>query len=231
MKKSLFYKAIPSIALSLSIASTLGFAQASPTSNLTQVINGGSLAVDILNASRASVASPAISMSAKSFSFDCQNGGTSSTGTLGTNTERLYAMNPGASVPNGWNVTIAASAPTATWVNSGATKLFDFNDASTSGCTDGADADSYGGQMTIDPSVGTLTADCTTCNLTGVSKGSSTSFVEGTTDNITLISAANTASNPFRGYLTGAAVSQTIPAEQSPDSTYSLDLTLTITAL
>jgi len=171
-------------------------------------------------------------MSAKTFSFNCYSGGTASTGTLGTNAQRLYAINPGASVPNGWDVTVAATGgATATWANTGNTKKFDFNDAGGSGCTDGADTDSYAGQMNIDPSSGTLTTDCGSCTSTGITKGSSTAFVEGTTNSITLITAANTVSNPYRGYLTGIPVTQTIPAEQGVDSTYTINLTLTITAL
>lgn len=207
-------------------------ALAAPASDLTQNITAGTLAVDILDASRVAVASPSISLSAKSFSFNCQSGGSASTGTLGSNAQRLYAINPGASTPNGWNITIAATGgATSTWSNTGATKKFDFNDAGTGGCTDGADTDSYAGQLTLDPSVSTLTADCTSCTTTGVTKGSSAAFVEGTANSITLLTASNTASNPFRGYLTGVGVSQTIPAEQQPDSSYSLNLTMTITAL
>lgn len=207
-------------------------ALASSASDLTQTITAGTLTVDILDASRVAVGSPSIAMSSKSFSFNCLSGGSASTGTLGSNTQRLYAINPGATTPNGWNITIAATGgSTATWSNSGATKKFDFNDSGTSGCSDGADADTLAGQLTVDPSVSTLTTDCATCTTTGVTKGSSGSFVEGTTNSITLLTASNTASNPFRGYLTGVGVSQTIPAEQQPDSTYSLNLTMTITAL
>ena len=205
---------------------------AASTSDFTQVINAGSLQVDIQDASRVTVAAPSVGMSAKTFSFNCYSGGTASTGTLGSNTQRLYAINPGAAVPNGWNVTVAAtSGPTATWANTGATKKFDFNDAGGSGCTDGADADAFAGQMNIDPSTSTLTADCASCTTTGITKGSSTAFVEGTTNSVTLITAANSVSNPFRGYLTGIPVTQTLPAEQAVDSTYVINLTLTITAL
>ena len=203
-------------------------ASAASNSDFTQIITAGTLAVDILDASRAAVASPSIALTSRTFSFNCQT----STGTLGSNTQRLYAMNPNASTPNGWNITIAATGgATTTWNNTGNTKHFDFNDASGSGCTDGADTDSYGGQLSLDPSSSTLTADCTSCANTGITKGSSNAFVEGTTNNITLLAASNTASNPYRGYLTGIPVSQTIPAEQQTDTTYALNLTLTITAL
>jgi hypothetical protein len=203
-------------------------AWAASSSDFTQSIAAGVLSTDIQDASRVPVASPTVALAAKNFSFNCQT----STGTFGTASQRIYATNPGAAVPNGWNVTLAATGgATSTWANTGSTKFFDFNDATSAGCTDGADTDTYGGQMTVDPSVGTLTADCTSCTTTGITKGSSTAFVEGTANSVTLLNAANTASNPFRGYLTGVGMSQTLPAEQGVDSTYKINLTLTITAL
>jgi hypothetical protein len=207
-------------------------ASAASSSDVTQVINAGVLSVDIMDASRITVASPTIAMSAKTFSFDCQNAGSSSTGSLGTNAQRLYVMNPSASTPNGWSVSLAPTAgATASWANTGATKRFDFNDAGGSGCTDGADVDAFSGQMTLNPTAGTLTTDCVSCTVTGVTKGSSTAYSEGSTNSITLLTASAGATNPWRGYLTGVGVSQTIPGEQLPDSTYALNMTMTVVAL
>jgi hypothetical protein len=203
-------------------------ALASPTSQFSQVINAGTLSTDIRDASRVSVGSPSVSMTTKTSGFDCYSGGTASTGTLGTNTERLYVDNPDAA-DNGWTLTVAASSTTALWSNTGATATFDFNDAGGSGCTDGGDADTKGGQMTVDASVGTLTADCLVCTTTNVTKGSSAAFLQGTTDSVTLLTAAGSSDDVWRGYLTGASISQTIPAEQAAD-TYTINLTLTVTA-
>lgn len=206
-------------------------ALAAPNSTFTQTIGTGTLVTDIMNATRVPVASPAVTMSAKSFSFDCQAGGTASTGTLGTNTERLYVSNGDAS-DTGFTLTVAATGgATTTWANGGATQTFDFNDpaGSTAGCTDGADADSRPGQMTVNPTAGTITPDCGSCTTTGVSLGTSAGFNQGTLDSITLINAGATSSDIWRGYLTDAGISQTIPAEQVPDS-YTLGLTLTATA-
>lgn len=203
---------------------------AASNSTLTQTITAGVLSTDILDASRAPVASPAVSMTSKAFSFDCQSGANASTGTLGTNTQRLYVMNPSAA-NSGWNLTIAAtSGATTTWANAGSSRLIDFNDPTTSGCTDGADADTASGQMTVDPSVGTLTTDCSSCTTTGVTKGSSAAYSQGVTDTLTLISAAASSDDVWRGYLTGATLSQVIPAETAADS-YTLNLTLTATAI
>lgn len=210
------------------IGAQQAYAASTPTFN--QTINAGVLATDILDGSRNPVASPAVAMGAKSFSFDCQNGAAASTGTLGAAAQRLYITNPGGA-NNGWTLTMAAtSGATALWQNSGATNSMDFNDPTSSGCTDGADTDTKGGQMTINPSTATLTTDCTSCTTANVTKGSSTSFNQGTTDSVTLMSASSAANQNWRGYLTGVGVSQNIPGEQPADS-YTLNMTLTATAL
>ncbi len=210
------------------VLSSVAFAASTPT--LTQTITAGVLSTDILDASRNPVASPSVSMSSKAFTFDCQTGANASTGTLGTNTERLYVINPGGA-NNGWNLTIAATGgATNTWANGGATRRIDFNDPTTAGCTDGGDADSASGQMTIDPSVSTLTTDCTTCTTTGVTKGASAAFAQGVTDSLTLLSAAAGSDDVWRGYQTGNSLSQVIPGETPADS-YTLNMTLTATAL
>lgn len=82
--------------------------------------------------------------------------------------------------------------------------------------------------MTIDPSTGTITG-VDSCALTDITKGSSDSFDEGVTDNITIMTAGASAAPECRWYFTGVAgnVTQSIPAAQSVD-TYTLDLTLSI---
>jgi hypothetical protein len=206
---------------------------AANTPTLNQTINAGTLTTDILDGSRVAVASPSANMSAKTFSFDCQYGGSASTGTLGSTSERLYVINPNAAI-NGWTLTMAAtSGVSARWQNGGATRYIDFNDptGANPGCSDGADAtDTTAGQLTIDPSVSTITTDCLTCLATNITKGSSTGYNQGTVDSVTLLNAAAASDDIWRGYLTGVGLSQTIPAEQPADS-YSINLTLTATAL
>ncbi|MBL8159549.1 hypothetical protein JNJ66_03770 [Candidatus Saccharibacteria bacterium] len=205
--------------------------KAVPTSDLTQTINPGTLVTNILDGSRVSVPSPTFAMSAKSLSLDCQTGGNASTGTFGSASQRVYVTN-GDAADNGFTLTVAAtSGVTSTWANGGATSRIDFNDVtgSTAGCADGADTDTVAGQLTIDPSVSTLVTDCASCTATGVTKGASASFAQGTVDSITLLNAGPTSNDVWRGYLTGAGLSQTIPAETASDS-YTLNLTLTATA-
>ena len=219
--------AVGSIAAIVLTLLPLDAGMAANTPTLNQTINNGVLSTDILDASKVTVGSPSASMSAKTLSFSCQSGGSASTGTLGSTSQRLYVINPGGA-DNGWTLTMAAtSGPTTTWTSGG--NGIDFNDPTTSGCTDGADADTKSGQLTVDPSVGTLTADCVSCTTANVSKGSSTAFSQGTTDSITLLNAALASDNVWQGYLTGMGLSQVIPAE-TPAGTYTLNMTLTATA-
>lgn len=199
---------------------------AASTTTLSQTINPGTLTVDIVDGSYNSVASPGVTMNAVTFSFSCQT----STGTLGTSTEKIYVQNPDAA-DNGWTLTIAPSTTTASLEAATAgTKDFDFNDDGGSGCTDGTDADTLAGQMTINPSGATLAVgQCANCTTTGITLGSSTAYVEGTTDSVTLLTAASTSDDIGDWTLTGVSISQTIPAEQ-PADTYTIDLTLTVTA-
>jgi hypothetical protein len=218
--------------LAVLLVSGSGVAYAANNSTFSQVISTGTLSTDIMDASRVTVASPGVAMSGKSFSFDCQAGGSASTGTLGTVAQRMYVNNPDGA-DNGWTLTVAATGgATGRWANGGANTFMDFNDptGSTAGCSDGADADTSVGQLGLDPSTGTLTTDCTSCTSTGVTLGSNASFNQGTTDSITLINAAAGSNDVWRGYLTGVTASQTIPAETPADS-YTLNLTLTSTAL
>lgn len=200
---------------------------AAPNSTFNQTVNAGTLTTDILTSGGSSVASPSVAMSAKTFSFTCQSGGSASTGTFGAAEERIYVSN-GDAADGGWNLGLAAtSGATATWSGTG---TYDFNDASGSGCDDGVDADSKGGQLTVNPNAGVLTADCTGCTTTDITKGSSAAFVQASVDSVNLLAAASTSEDVWRGYLTGATLSQTIPA-QTAAGTYTLNMTLTAAAL
>ena len=215
------------VALTFAIAMTVGatFVLAASTSSFTQIINPGTLAVDIVNASYVSVASPVVAMTDATFSFSCQ----SSTGTFGTTTEQILVRNPHAA-NDGWVVSLAAATTSAVW--DGAASDFDFNDPTSSGCTDSADAgDAVGGQMTVDPSVGTLAAGpCAVCTTANITKGSSAAFNEGTTDTITVLNAAAASNDVGIWKLTGVSISQTIPAEQEAASDYDINMVLTIVA-
>jgi hypothetical protein len=161
------------VALTLSVLmlfgiTTSGYVLASPTSNFAFSVNPGTLSVDIVDAGYVTVASPSVTMSSKTFSFSCLTGGSASTGTFGTASQVIYVKNPDAA-DNGWTIALAASAPTAFWDSAGSD--YDFNDPTTSGCGDSADADALKGQLTVDASVGTLAVGaCASCATTSVTK-------------------------------------------------------------
>ena len=216
------------LAVVLAIFLSLGAATyvlASATTNFTLTVSAGTLAVDMVDGSYVTVASPTIALTGVNFSFGCQT----TTGTFGSASQQMYVANPDAA-DNGWVVSLAGSATTAVWDSSGTD--FDFNDSSGSGCTDGADAgDTVGGQMTVNPSVGTLAVgQCDSCVTTNVTKGSSNAYVEGTTNSITVLTGAASSNDVGDWTLQGVSISQTVPGEQPVASDYDINMVLSIVA-
>lgn len=182
----------------------------------------GSLSVDIVDAGGTPVASPGITMGSTALSFTYQT----TNGTFGASAQKIRVNN--TTINSQWSLTMAAnSGPTALWF--AVTPKYDFNDP-TANAVDGTDADSYGGQMTINPSAGTITAK-SGCTNTGLSLGSSAVYSEGVTDSITLLSAGASTEIDCYWDTTGIAVSQTIPTEQPAASDYNINMALTITAI
>lgn len=212
-------KTMAKIATSVSAFAILLFgagALASNQSQLSQSISDGTKAIDIVDAGGATVASPSVAFSAATFSFNAQD----TTGTLGAAAQKIRVSNPTSTAT--WTASIAASAPTAAW-NSGGNN-YDFNDSS--GYTDGADADSYGGQLAVNPTGGTL-AGVSGCATTNVSLGSNSAFVQGTTDSITVASGAAGATTFCRWDITNIGLTQKVPASQ-PSGSYSVNLVLSV---
>lgn len=227
LKKARLTRLAAIFVTSITLVSLGAYSFAATTSEFTQAINAGSLSTDIVDAAYAAVATPSFNMTAAPFSFTCQP----STGVFGSATQQIYVKNPDAS-DTGWNLTIAGSAATAKWDSTVSAVDFDFNDSNTAGCGDGADTDTLKGQMTINPAVATLaTGTCATCNVTNITKGASTSFVEGSVDSVTLLAAAAGSSDIGDWILQGVAVSQQIPAEQPAANDYKINLSLTLTAI
>jgi len=198
--------------------------QTSSISNFSQTINPGTLSIGIVDEDFAPVSTPTVAMDPVTFSFDCQE----TNGTFGSSSQKIYVKNPD-SADGGWSASIAAADPTAVWDSAGTD--FDFNDPSTSGCSDGDDTDSLAGQMTINPDAGTLsTGACLNCSASNVTKGTQASFEEGVVDAITIMSGTADSDDIGDWALTGVDISQSIPPEQPAASDYDLDLVLTITA-
>ncbi len=180
------------------------------------------LVADIVDGSGASVASPSVTFPSQTFGFSCQT----ATTTLGSATQKIRVTNTTATA--GWQISIApTNGATAVW-SDGGTNTYDMNDPTSTGCTDGPDADSVGGQMTINPSVSTVTPSMNGCTLTGITKGASTAFNQGVTNSIPLLTSAGGNIN-CSWDITDISISQQIPAEQHYTS-YSLGLTMTIVA-
>lgn len=206
----------------LYLATILGFmsavgAYAATTPQLNQTISDGARSVDIVDAGGSPVASPTANFGALTFSFDTQDA--TSTGIF-TASQKIRVSNPTSTAT--WSVNIAGSAPTALWTAGGNT--YDFNDSS--GYTDGADTDSKGGQMTIDPSGATI-AGVSGCSTSNVTAGASDSFIETTNNSIDLFSGASGAATYCRWDLTGVNLTQKIPAGQ-PSGSYALSMTITV---
>lgn len=199
-------------ALATLIVPATVFAANTPT--LNQTINAGTLSTDILQTDDATpVTSPAVAFGALNRSFTCQT----TTGTLGDTNNKVNVSNMATN--NGWTLAIAATGGAAATWTSGA-NTYKYNDATGSGCTNG--------QLTINPAVTTITTDCSSvCNAVTVTKGSSTAFVSGTADSVTLASAST--GTAWKGFLTGVSLSQKVPASQVAGS-YSLGMTITVTA-
>jgi hypothetical protein len=183
----------------------------------------GTLTSDIVDVAGASVPSPSLNMNAVAAGNSCQT----TTGTFGVSAQKIRVTNTTATP--GWTLGVAATGGTASNWSSG-TANYDFNDGSggTAGCGDGGDADSIAGQLSVNPSAGTITPQGG-CTSTGVSKGSSSAFSQGAIDNITLMSASGSAQTNCYWDLTGVSLSQTIPSFQAP-GTYSFNMTMTVAA-
>lgn len=206
----------------LGIGAPVALGQANTQFN--QTINPGVLSIGIVDSLYATVSSPAVTFGATNLSIVCQT----TTGTLGTSSQQIYIQNPDGA-DNGWTVSIAGSAATSQWTGTGAT--FDFNDPTTAGCTDGADVDTRPGQLTVNPTPGTIAIGrCLSCVITNISKGSSAAFNQGTLDSITLLNAAAASNDIGDWRFTGVSLSQTIPPEQAVASDYALPMVVSIVA-
>jgi hypothetical protein len=214
------------LALTLAVVMTGGlggaYVLASGTSNFTQTINGGTLSTDIVDAGYVTVGSPTMAMTGATFSFACQ----AKTGSFGTATQQIYVVNPDIA-DSGWTLSLAAAATTDVWTSA---TPFDFNDPTSVGCTDGADADAVGGQMTVDPSGATIAQGQYAHGVAGISLGSSSAFSEGVTNTITLMTSDGT-TDIGDWTLQNVSISQKIPAEQPAASDYDINMVLSVVAV
>lgn len=179
----------------------------------------GTLDVSIVNSSGDIVANPNFVMDSLSTSFNCQD----SYGLLGDNNQRIRVSNTTSSAP--WTLTLTATdGPTANW--SSGTNSYDYNDIDV--CTDSDDPDSVAGALVLEPASSNITPQAG-CNSDGVSAGSFSSFSEGVVDSVTLATASGSAQTNCYWEITGVILYQVVPPMVPPGS-YSINLTLTVTA-
>jgi hypothetical protein len=182
----------------------------------------GPISVNIVDTGGTPIGSPTVSFPVIDRKINCQ-----------TNSSVLGLSNTKIRVDNGtinpqWNLTIAATGgATANW-NNGAGANYDFNDPTSSGCGDGSDADSFAGQLSINPSLATSTPK-SGCNNTGLTFGSSSAFNQGTVDSITLLTAGATAQTNCYWDITGITMDQKIPREQV-NGAYNINFTVSAIA-
>lgn len=179
---------------------------ASSSSTFNQSITG-TLGVDIVDGSSVTVASPSVSFVSRSFSATTQT----ATGTFGTASEKIRVTNPSSTAT--WTMTMAATSGNTTLWSDGSNTM-DFNGSASAG------------RLTVDASGGTLTGVGTTPT-TNITKGSSTSFAQGTVDSVTLLTATGSATAPGQWDFTGVSMTQDIPALQATGN-YSISMTLTV---
>lgn len=183
---------------------------ATADSKLTQTINPGVINTNFTNSSGV-VNNPSFSLSSATVQ---SSGYVTTTGTFGSDTQRITVDNPGASSDGSWTLALAPTdGASATWMN-GATAAYPVTDTAANG------------QLTVDPSGGTITA--VTGGSTGVAVGSSAALTSAA-PSVTLMTASTSAAHVWNGYLTNVALSQTIPAG-TPAGSYTLNLTQTVTA-
>lgn len=169
-------------------------------------VSDGTINVDIVDESGVSVVSPSAQLGSITYSFKDQ----STTGVLGTPTEKIRLNNP--TDVSTWSVTIAATDGSIAQWSDGSGNTLDFNNPN-------------GGQLSLNPSVGSI-SESDGGNTNGISLGSQASFSEGVVDSITLYSADSSASSYARYDLVDIDLSQSIPA-RTPATDYTLNLTIT----
>lgn len=210
----------------LFVATFATYTYAGQTSEFQISITDGVLSIDVVDDSFDSIASPTVAFADGAYSLSCET----TTGTYGSSTQQILISNLNGA-DDGWVASISATNPTSLWESTSSSEEFDFNDPTTSGCADGADADSVAGQLTINPSAGSVaTGTCSSCGLTGVSLGSSAAFSEGVTNSITVVSATSGSDDAGDWTIQGISLSQTIPASQPAYTDYAIDMTLSIVA-
>ena len=163
------------------------------------------LSVAFVDSIGATIASPVVSFTG------ITAGTASANGVLGTASSKVRITNTRSIAP--WSLTIAATAgPSGSWSNG--TNTMGFNQPGS------------GNALTIDPTSGAIAAVNAPCTTAGLTLGSLATFNQGVVDSITLLTAGAGADTQCAWDMTGANLTQTVPASQ-PTGSYSIPMTIT----
>lgn len=191
----------------VALAVPFAYAQTTADSEITQEINEGVISTSIRDASGNIVPSPTFAMTPVAASTSMQT----STGTFGSDSQRITVDNP---TGNGaWSLTLNVADPGNTeWVSG--SDSYPYN-----GSTAAA------GQLTVNPSAGTITSSQ---GSSGIALGSQATF--SGTNPITLATASAGAPPIWNGYITGVGLSQTIPSSQALGN-YTIEMVQTVSSV
>ncbi len=170
-------------------------------------LSTNTLNVDIVDSGGSSVSNPSITFPAKNFTWDTQQ----SNATLGVSAQQIRVSN--TTLTPSWTLSIAATGgPTSLWT--GSSYSYDYNGTAATG------------RLTVNGSTSTITPK-SGCSTTGLTQGTSTSFVQGSMDSVTLLSANASAGTNCYWDITGVSLTQDIPAGQQGD-TYTINMTVSV---
>lgn len=180
------------------------------------------LSVNVVDQDGQSVADPSINFQTTTTDFDC----VTSHGTLGEANQKIRITNDTSSAP--WSLSLAATdGPAALWNSGDNVYSYNNNSGDPNGC-DVGDND-WAGQLTVNPQAATIESP-TNCSLGGLILGEATAFLESVNDSIVLLSADSSADTNCSWNMMNIELWQMIPPAQ-PAGWYTLDMTLTITAI
>jgi hypothetical protein len=181
-------------------------------------VDPGVLSVDIVDGLGGTITNPGFSFPTIDSSFQC------SQNTV-TPTNIIIRVRNNTPYPS-WSLSVAPTAGSSgLWQAS--ESVYDFNDPS--GCIDGADPDSAGGQLTVDPRAVNAQAQ-SGCSTEGISAGGAMSFREGIADSAQIASSSSLSNiDCYWDFSSSIEYSQALPSALSADQ-YTLNLTMTVVA-
>lgn len=210
-------------------ASPLSASAATNNFNLDMNLIATSPSIDILNENGQPTTLGDFVFGNRAFSFQCQ----AWTANLGlateTNAHRVYLTIPPTTTPNGWTLTLSPTNGTnSEWTGQNGHAMA-YNKP-VDNCADVYDPAVAKGVLKASPQYELLHSECTNCSTEGITTGNYTRAFSDTQTSVTMASGAPNGGQGWRGWIENMRIEQTVPASQ-PVDTYTLPMTLTLTAL